>query len=72
MRTKDLSDLIEIRNKGEGLYRQACLNPPVIVLRPFQGDASFVDHFLLLSFRVILSFHVPSALWSTARKGLTS
>ena len=60
-----------------GLRKKAFfyLSPPVIFYLPFQGGASFVDHFCYLCFMfvfIILSCLLLADLRSPAGKGLTS
>ena len=68
MWTKHLFVLIHNRNKGE-------VGSPSVKdsYWPFQGSASFVNHFCYLCFvSVMLSCLIIADLWSTAGKGLTS
>ena len=57
------------------VHRLTGLSPPVKYFYwPFQGDASFVDHLCYFCL-ILLCFHARlfvDALWSPARKGLTS
>ena len=74
MRTTDLCVLIHIRIKVEVGTVKKYLNPLVMFLISFQGNASFVNLFcyLCLYLSVILSCLFLEALWSPAGKGLFS